>query len=180
MNYCSNCGSNALKFSIPEGDHLPRFICSKCHSIHYQNPRMIVGCIIENEKGEIMLCKRGIEPRLGFWNLPCGFLENNETVEDGAIREVFEETGAKVQLGKLHSIYNLVKAQQVYLIFQAKMQDDHYQTTPESTAIEFFPLNEIPWDQIAFSSNSHAIEHLIQKRKGLAEGLSIGSYQNQN
>ncbi len=176
MNYCSNCGSKDIDFKIPEGDHLPRFVCLQCETIHYQNPRMIVGCIIENKKGKIMLCKRGIEPRLGYWNLPCGFLENNESIEDGALREVLEETGAKVELVNLHTIYNLSKAQQVYLIFRAKMLNDHFELTPESTAIEFFELDEIPWEDIAFSSNSHAIKHLIDIREGKSEGLNIGSY----
>ncbi len=138
---------------------------------------MIVGCIIENDRGEIMLCKRGIEPRLGFWNLPCGFLENNETVQFGALREVKEETGAKVELLGLHTIYNLPHAQQVYLIFRAKMTGTHYEITAESTEIEFFKEQDIPWSDIAFSSNSHAIKHLLSIRKGEASGYAIGEYQ---
>jgi ADP-ribose pyrophosphatase YjhB (NUDIX family) len=137
---------------------------------------MVVGCIIENE-GKIMLCRRGIEPRKGYWNLPCGFLENDETIEQGAKREVYEETGASVQLNYLHTVYNLPHANQVYLIFHAQMVDDHYQLTPESTEIEFFPLNDIPWEEIAFSSNSFAIEHLIKlHEKRTSEKLAIGSY----
>lgn len=176
MNYCSNCGSNILEFKIPEGDHLQRFVCSSCGTIHYSNPNMIVGCLIEDED-KIMLCRRGIEPRKGYWNLPCGFLENNEAVQDGAVREVFEETGAKVQLGALHVVYNLPKANQVYLIFRAKMLGSKYHITPESTEICFFEPNAIPWNEIAFSSNSFAIKHLIQlKQENQGHRLAIGTY----
>lgn len=138
---------------------------------------MIVGCIIEDDKGSILLAKRGIEPRKGYWNLPCGFLENNETVQAGAVREVLEETGAEIELGPLHTIYNLPQAQQVYLIFRARMKGNFTQLTPESTAIEFFSLEDIPWDDIAFSSNTHAIKHLIDLNNGDASGYSIGLFE---
>ncbi len=157
MNYCSNCGSDALTFKIPEGDHFPRFVCPDCDTIHYTNPNMVVGCVIIKDE-KILLAKRGIEPRLGFWNLPCGFLENDETIQQGAKREVYEETGAVVELDNLHAVYNLPHANQVYLIFKATITDGKLQTTLESTEIEFFAADEIPWDEIAFSSNSFAIK----------------------
>tara|TARA_R110000868_G_scaffold70648_2_gene207412 strand:+ start:85 stop:624 length:540 start_codon:yes stop_codon:yes gene_type:complete len=177
MNFCSNCGSSHIEFIIPSGDERKRFVCSQCQTIFYDNPRMIVGCIIENDDQEIMLCRRGIEPRLGFWNLPCGFLENDEKIEDGALREVKEETGAEVKLEGLHIVYNLPKAQQVYLIFKAKMQSDYIHLTPESTEISFFSLKEIPWEELAFSSNAFAIKHLIDlKENPKLNSLSIGSF----
>jgi ADP-ribose pyrophosphatase YjhB (NUDIX family) len=138
---------------------------------------MVVGCIIEKDNA-VMLCRRGIEPRKGYWNLPCGFLENNETVQDGAAREVLEETGAAVILEGLHTVYNLPHANQVYLIFKASLQKDAtWHLTPESTEIEFFKLSDIPWDEIAFSSNSHAIKHLIaQKADSKTPIVSVGTY----
>jgi len=138
---------------------------------------MVVGCIIEKDNA-IMLCRRGIEPRKGFWNLPCGFLENEETIQQGAKREVYEETGATVELQHLHVVYNLPHANQVYLIFKAKLEAEAtWHTTLESTAIDFFPLDAIPWDEIAFSSNSFAIQHLInQKEKSQEAQLAIGSF----
>ncbi len=177
MNYCSHCGSSNLETKIPEGDHLPRIVCENCETIHYLNPRTIVGCLILNDKNEVMLCRRGIEPRLGFWNLPAGFLENNEGVEEGALREVLEETGATVKLKGLHTIYNVIKAQQVYLIFEASMLDDHYELTPESTEIKFFAQSEIPWDEIAFSSNVFALNHWIAKSNGTTSELAIGTLE---
>jgi ADP-ribose pyrophosphatase YjhB (NUDIX family) len=179
MNFCSNCGSKEIKLIIPEGDERERFVCPKCETIFYDNPRVIVGCIIENSLGEIMLCRRGIEPRKGFWNLPCGFLENDEKIEDGAKREVMEETGSEVKLGDLHIAYNLPKAKQVYLIFKAKMKSDYFHLTPESTEIKFFPASQMPWDEIAFSSNTFAIKHLLAQRENPAlNRLLIGSYPN--
>ena len=129
--------------------------------IHYTNPNMVVGCIIIKD-GKILLAKRGIEPRLGYWNLPCGFLENDETIQQGAKREVYEETGAIVELDNLHTVYNLPHANQVYLIFKATITDGHLKTTLESTEIEFYALDEIPWEEIAFSSNSFAIKKYIE------------------
>lgn len=121
-----------------------------------------------------MLCRRGIEPRLGFWNLPAGFLENSETLEDGALREVQEETGARVELRYLHSIYNVLKAQQVYFIFKARMLNNYFKLTPESTEIKFFPAREIPWEEMAFSSNVHALEHWISIINGAEEKMATG------
>ncbi|QNR23934.1 NUDIX hydrolase [Croceimicrobium hydrocarbonivorans] len=175
MNYCSHCGSDHFKRKIPADDQVKRIVCENCGTIHYENPRTIVGCLILNDKNEIMLCRRGIEPQLGLWNLPAGFLENDEAVDSGALREVFEETRAEVEIIKLHSIYNLLKAQQVYLFFRAKMLKDHYELTPESTEIQFFPADQIPWKEIAFSSNVHALEHWINIQNGASDELSIGT-----
>lgn len=157
MNYCSACGSKDLKWTVPTGDHRRRYQCTHCHTVHYENPNMVVGCVIEHD-GKILLARRGIEPRKGYWNLPCGFLENDETVQEGALREVLEETGMTVDLGNLLTVYNVVNARQVYLIFRAKAQNEQFTLTPESTEIAFFNPAEIPWDEMAFSANVHAIQ----------------------
>ncbi|HAD98191.1 MAG TPA: ADP-ribose pyrophosphatase [Cryomorphaceae bacterium] len=175
MKYCSECGHDILDYRIPKGDHTPRYVCTSCHIIHYQNPNMVVGCLIVND-GRIMLARRGIEPRKGYWNLPCGFLENEETVQQGAKREVFEETGASVELGPLHTVYNLPHANQVYLIFLATMTDPHYHLTDESTEIGFFAPDEIPWDEIAFSSNAFALKKYLENGEGKPHPTYLGSY----
>lgn len=128
---------------------------------------MVVGCLVLNHRDELMLCRRAIEPRLGFWNLPCGFLENDETVESGALREVLEETGAAVELGPLQSVYSLPHAQQVYLIFLARLAEGQpfAEQTSESEEVRFFAAEDIPWEEIAFSSNSFAIQHWLQHRE---------------
>ncbi len=122
---------------------------------------MVVGCLIVKDD-KILLARRGIEPRLGFWNLPCGFMENDETIQQGAKREVYEETGAVVELDNLQTVYNLPHANQVYLIFKARITDGKLHTTLESTEIAFFGADEIPWEEIAFSSNSFAIKKYLE------------------
>lgn len=161
MNYCSKCGSDKLSFRIPEGDHRERFICESCQTIHYSNPLMVVGCLVVHE-GKILLAKRGIEPRKGFWNLPCGFMENGETTEDGAIREVTEETGITPIIQNLHTVYSVVPANQVYLIYKATTDSTAYTLTPESTEIAFFSPDEIPWNEIAFTANIHALRAFVE------------------
>ncbi len=163
MKYCSNCGQK-VQFGNIEGDHLPRFHCLDCGTIHYQNPRVIVGCIPVWED-KIMLCRRGIEPQLGLWNVPGGFMENNETVENGAAREMLEETHAQVRIVGLQSVFTVLHVNQVHLHFIAEMQDLNYQTTPESTEIQLFTEGDIPWKDIAFASNYFALKRFFEDRK---------------
>jgi ADP-ribose pyrophosphatase YjhB (NUDIX family) len=129
--------------------------------VHYENPKLVVGCL-PLWKGKILLAKRAIEPRKGLWNLPCGFLENGETVQEGALREVFEETGASVTINHLHCIYDLPHAQQVYMIFHATLLSDSFlRQTSESLEVALFTPEEVPWEDIAFSSTSFAIDTYI-------------------
>ena len=176
MNYCSHCGSSKLEFVIPKGDQFARFVCPNCQTIHYQNPNMVVGAI-PVWKNKVLLAKRNIEPRKGFWNLPCGFLEMNETVEEGAIREVFEETGSKIDLIKLHTVYNLPDANQVYLIFVATMQNDIFNPTSESSEVKLFSEHEIPWEEIAFSSNTFALTHFFDDLKTGNSKVNFGTFK---
>jgi len=161
MNYCAHCGSKKLRRSVPEGDNRLRYVCLDCTTIHYENPNMVVGCLPVYQ-GKILLAKRSIEPRKGFWNLPCGFLENGETVQDGALREVLEETGVSVILKHLHTIYNLPHAQQVYLIFLAEMKDVNFHPTSESEDVALFAPEDIPWKDMAFSSSAFAINKYLE------------------
>lgn len=178
MNFCSHCGSDALRFEVPEGDHLPRFICSVCRQIHYHNPKIIVGCVAVWE-GRVLIARRGIEPRMGLWNLPAGFLECNETVEDGAIREVLEETGARVRLQRLHTVFNLPHEHQVYLLFLAELLEPVWHLTPESTEIALFKEAEVPWNQMAFSSSTFAIERFFSDQRTGNQSVHLGSYIRQ-
>ena len=104
MNYCSHC-AHQVEFRVPDGDTLPRYVCPNCHTIHYQNPRVVVGCVPEYD-GRLLLCKRAIEPRLGYWTVPAGFLENGETLEDGAARETWEEACARVDITTMLAVVN--------------------------------------------------------------------------
>jgi ADP-ribose pyrophosphatase YjhB (NUDIX family) len=176
MNFCSQCGSNDIHLRIPEGDTFPRYSCDMCKTVHYQNPNMITGAIPVWE-GKILLARRGIEPRKGFWNLPCGFLELHETIEEGAIREVKEETGIDIALRQLHTVYNLPHANQVYIIFVAEMVHSNFILTPESTEIKLFALNELPWDEIAFSSNTYALKNYIQDLESGFNSVHLGTFR---
>src|ERR1700687_22047 len=106
MRFSSQCGT-AVELRVPEGDHRQRHVCPNCGAIHYQNPKIVVGCVPEHE-GKILLCKRAIEPRLGFWTVPAGFMENGETLEAGAARECFEEACARVEIGSLPAVAKVV------------------------------------------------------------------------
>ncbi len=173
MNFCSNCGSDQLHFKIPKGDNRPRFICNNCKQIHYQNPKIVVGCLPFYED-QLLLCKRDIEPRKGFWNLPAGFMENGETVEEGAMREVWEEAKAKVELLHLHTIFNIIHVNQVYLLFLAKLETPDFGAGDETSAAQLFKLDEIPFDQLAFNSNKFAIQRYIDNPKNIK--VQIGRY----
>lgn len=174
MKYCSNCGSNQIELKIPEGDSIERFVCDKCGRIFYDNPRVIVGCLpIVDDK--VMLCKRAIQPQAGLWNLPAGFLENGEKAEDGAARETFEETLAKVEIIKLHLVFSLPKVNQIYLHFLANLNNEHFGPTSESLEVRLFEKDEIPWDDIAFHSSTYALKKYFEFGKDY-KGVHIGSY----
>ena len=161
MNYCSNCGSDKIVKEIPKDDHRLRHTCKDCGKIFYENPRIVVGTIpIFNNK--VLLAKRGIEPQKDKWNLPAGFLEMDETSEEGAIRETIEETGAEISDLKIHTIFQS-DSNHLYILFLANLKNGKFYTTPESTEIEFFDFDNIPWNELAFTSNIFALKSLISK-----------------
>lgn len=120
MKFCSECGAS-VELRMPADDNRERHICTVCTTIHYQNPKLIVGAIPEWEDGRILLCRRAIEPRHGLWTLPAGFMENGETTPEAASRETLEEANAQVQIGDLYSMYNIPYINQVYLLFRARL-----------------------------------------------------------
>jgi ADP-ribose pyrophosphatase YjhB (NUDIX family) len=149
MNFCSNCG-DALILSTPPGDDRPRYLCNSCGTIHYQNPKVVVGCIPEKEE-KILLCRRAIEPRSGKWTLPAGYLENGETVAQGAERETYEEAGANIEIFAPYALFNICHVNQIYLIFRGRLIDDEIKAGSESSEVRLFAEEDIPWDQIAFT-----------------------------
>jgi ADP-ribose pyrophosphatase YjhB (NUDIX family) len=155
--YCSVCGSDQIEMIVPEDDNRERPVCRNCSTIHYQNPKVVVGCLA-TWKNKVLMAKRSIEPRKGLWNLPAGFLELGESVEEGAAREVLEETEAEVKIKQLHTIYNLVHVSQVYMHFLAEVKDGKFGCGPESEEVQLITREEIPWDQIAFSSTAYALK----------------------
>ncbi|MHB1214851.1 MAG: NUDIX hydrolase [Thiobacillus sp.] len=163
MKFCSECGS-AVALRVPAGDSLPRHVCPGCGTIHYQNPKMVVGCIPEWED-KVLLCRRAIEPKYGLWTLPAGFMENGETTLEGAARETWEEAGAHIEIGGLYTLFNLPHINQVYLMFRARLLDLDFQSGIESLETRLFTEAEIPWDAIAFRTVRATLEHYFSDRR---------------
>lgn len=163
MKYCSECGS-AVVLRVPDGDTVPRHVCADCGVIHYQNPKMVVGCIPEWED-KVLLCRRAIEPKYGLWTLPAGFMENGETTLEGAARETWEEAGARIEMGGLYTLYNLPHINQVYLMFRARLLDLEFQPGIESLETRLFTEAEIPWDDIAFRTVRATLEQYFSDRR---------------
>lgn len=158
MNYCSACGSDQLKEEIPAGDNRKRFCCKACGTIHYSNPKLVTGCLLTYED-KILLCERAIEPRKGFWTFPSGFMENGETAEEGAAREAYEEAYAEAKIDRLHLLYSLPHINQVYLIFAGELLNpDTVKAGEESLDVQLFSKDEIPYDRIAFTAVTKALE----------------------
>lgn len=163
MKFCSECGS-AVAVRVPDGDSLPRHVCPGCGTIHYQNPKMVVGCIPEWED-KVLLCRRAIEPKYGLWTLPAGFMENGETTLEGAARETWEEAGARIEMGPLYTLYNLPHINQVYLMFRAQLLDLDFQPGIESLETRLFTEADIPWDDIAFRTVRATLEQYFSDRR---------------
>lgn len=163
MKYCNQCGASVSLF-IPAGDNRERHVCLECDTIHYQNPRIITGTLPVFEDS-VLLCKRAIEPRLGLWTLPAGFMENGESTEQGAIRETLEEANAQVSIDGLYCLFDLPQFNQVYTFYRAQLLDLDFYAGDESLQVCLFKESEIPWDQLAFSVVSQALELYFQDRK---------------
>lgn len=148
MKFCSTCGAT-VTLRIPDGDNRERFVCDDCLTVHYQNPKIVAGCIPEWE-GHILLCKRAIEPRYGLWTVPAGFMENGESTEQAAIRETWEEAGAHVKITSLYSVFSIPHISQVYMLFRGDLRDGHYEAGQESLQCRLFGEKEIPWEKLAF------------------------------
>ncbi len=148
MKFCSECG-NAVEVGIPQGDNRPRHVCSSCGTIHYQNPKIVVGCIpVWDDR--VLLCRRAIEPRYGFWTVPAGFMENGETSQQGAARETLEEASARVAIEGLYTLFNLPHINQIYLLYRSRLLDLDFGAGDESLEVALFREDEIPWEQMAF------------------------------
>lgn len=163
MKFCSDCGSN-VNFKVPYGDNLPRFICAECETIHYQNPKVVAGAVLEYE-GRILMCKRAIEPRYGYWTVPAGFMENKETVWQAAARETYEEALAIATKMDLYAVYNLPHVNQVYIMFQGKLDKPEFGPGPESLEVELLEERDIPWDDLAFRVVGMTLKQYFQDKK---------------
>ncbi|WDI32888.1 NUDIX hydrolase [Hyphococcus flavus] len=144
--------------AVPPGDNMERSVCSECGFVDYQNPKIVVGSVTTwNDK--ILLCRRSIEPRSGFWTLPAGYLELHETPEVGAKREAQEEACASIEIDRVLAIYSIPRISQVQIIYRATLKQDEIAAGPESQEVKLFPWNEIPWTDLAFPSVDWALRH---------------------
>lgn len=148
MKFCSECGA-AVALRVPAGDNLPRYVCDQCETIHYSNPKIVAGCIVEWED-KILLCKRAIEPRSGLWTVPAGFMENGETVQMAAKRETKEEACAEVELAGLYAVYNIPHVNQVYLMFRGRLLEPVFEAGSESLEVALYEREQVPWELLAF------------------------------
>lgn len=164
MKYCPTCGA-PVELRTPQDDHRERYVCTVCHTIHYQNPKLIVGAIPEWEDGRILLCRRAIEPRHGLWTLPAGFMENGETTTEAAARETLEEANARIEVLDLYAMYNLPYIDQVQLLFRARLLDLDFSPGVESLEVELFSEEQIPWDTLAFRPISYSLKHFFEDRR---------------
>lgn len=162
MKFCSQCGS-AITEMIPEGDNRTRFVCGSCNTIHYQNPRIVAGCPPVWED-HVLLCRRAIEPRHGYWTLPAGFMENGETVQQAAERETLEEACAKVTDLQLYTIFDLPHINQVYMFFRAELVDKSFCAGVESLEVGLFRQADIPWSGLAFPTVGRTLEYFFADR----------------
>jgi ADP-ribose pyrophosphatase YjhB (NUDIX family) len=163
MKFCPLC-SGRLRHDIPEGDDRPRHICNDCGSIHYLNPKIIAGCIpVWGDR--VLLCKRAIEPRYGYWTLPAGFMELGETLAEAACREAREEALVKVELEPLFTLFSLPHISQVYAFFRARMVEERFAAGTESLEVRLFREEEIPWDDLAFETVSRSLKLFFEDRR---------------
>ncbi|OGA21429.1 MAG: ADP-ribose pyrophosphatase [Betaproteobacteria bacterium RIFCSPLOWO2_02_FULL_67_19] len=171
MKFCSNCAAPVVK-RVPPGDSLPRWVCDQCGEIHYENPRLVVGSLPEWD-GRLLLCRRAIEPRYGYWTLPAGFMENAETVGEGALRETVEEAGARVELGAAFSMISVPRVNQVHVFFLARVLDLKLKPGAETLEIRLFEESEIPWPEIAFRTVGMTLRHWFADRAGGRHGFHV-------
>lgn len=165
MKFCSQCGT-PVSISVPEGDNRERHVCDNpdCATVHYQNPRIITGCLPIHDN-KVLLCKRSIEPRYGYWTLPAGFMENGETTRQGAARESWEEARAKVIMEELYTIFDLPHINQVYFFYKASLADLDFQPGEESLEVGLFAEDQIPWKKLAFPVVVDALKYYFEDQK---------------
>jgi len=163
FKHCPACG-NPVVYSIPADDNRERATCTVCHTIHYENPLNVVGTLpIWGE--QVLLCRRAIEPRHGFWTLPAGFMELGESTAEGALRETDEEAGAQIELQNLYCVLNVVKVGQVHLYYRARLLSPDFNPGPETLEAQLFHEHEVPWDELAFHTVRETLQHFFEDRR---------------
>jgi len=167
--FCRNCGT-AVQMRLPDdGDTRERAVCPACGTVHYDNPLNVVGTVPVwgTDGGQVLLCKRNIEPRWGKWTLPAGFMELGETTAEGALRETDEEAGAHIELGELFTLMNVPRVGQVHLFYRARLLSERFNPGHETIEARLFREDEVPWDEIAFRTVRETLQcYFADRRQG--------------
>jgi ADP-ribose pyrophosphatase YjhB (NUDIX family) len=174
MKFCSEC-AKPVSLAVPPEDNRLRFVCSHCGTIHYQNPKLVVGAIPVWQHGDethVLLCRRAIEPRRGYWTLPAGFMENGETTSHAAVRETEEEAGARIEIHRLFSLLNVPHVEQVHLFYLATLLDLDIKAGIESLEVALFKEEDIPWHDIAFATVELTLRRFFSDLKTYESGSS--------
>ena len=159
---------------VPAGDDRERRVCDRCGFVDYENPKIVVGSVVEHE-GRILMCRRAIEPRKGWWTIPAGYLELGETPEEGAAREAWEEARAKIAIDDLLAVYTVRHISQVQMLFRARLLDPHVEAGPESEEVALVAWDALPWDELAFPSVSTALRLWDEDRRSGRHRVHTGS-----
>ncbi|MBQ0729719.1 MAG: NUDIX hydrolase [Oleispira antarctica] len=171
MKFCSEC-AQPISQLVPEGDNRQRYVCLSCDIVHYKNPSIVAGTLPTYQE-QILLCKRAIEPRKGYWTLPAGFMENGETTEEGALRETLEEANARIKNPRLYTMITVPHISQVHIFFHGELADLDFSCGPESLEVQLFDEVDIPWQELAFPTTSKTLKHFFSDRQTiLNENLS--------
>ena len=173
MRFCPSCAAPVAE-RIPDGDHRARAVCTACGAIHYRNPKLIAGCVPEHE-GRILLCRRAIEPRRGFWTIPAGFMEIGETLQQAAARECHEEALARVEVGSLCAIVHVLHAEQVHVLFRARLAGG-FGVGAESLETVLLEERDLPWAELAFASVEFTLRRYFEDRAAGREGLHYRTF----
>ncbi len=163
IRYCTQCG-NAVETRIPSDDSRPRAVCPHCHHIQYSNPKIVVGCLLTHGE-KVLLCQRDIEPRIGYWTLPAGYMENNEDTSEGALREAREEACAVGEQMRLFAVYDLPRISHVYLLYCGVLVDGYAAVGEETRAVSLLAEADIPWGDIAFPVMTEALQRFFEEKR---------------
>jgi ADP-ribose pyrophosphatase YjhB (NUDIX family) len=160
MRFCSQCGA-PVELKRPAGDTYDRHVCPACGVIHYRNPKLVVGSVC-TWQDRVLLCRRAIEPRAGFWTVPAGYLELGESTEDGARREALEEACARIDITALLAVYNVVRIGQVHMFYRAHLIDPEVAAGDETLELDLFEWTAIPWPELAFPSVQWVLHRALE------------------
>ena len=173
MDFCPRCGGLIELLRLADDDR-DRFVCKSCGTVHYVNPKIVVGSVC-TFGDRLLLCRRAIDPRSGFWTIPAGYMELGETAEEGAVREAWEEAGARITIDGLLAVYSIRRIDQVQLLYRARLLDPDVRAGPESLEVMLAPWEAIPWDELAFPTVRWILERAGALRHDAGPLVTVGN-----